>query len=236
MRPRSQRWLRPTCIRVFRRSISRARTKRSCTRSQTSRCRRPSGRQNTSRNSRSDLHRNSTSPRGGRPLVEAGFVLRPRDLRGVHGFFASHILTAVDGTTIKLQLDIGETYGWVHVEHWPVDAGWATSSYDVALISTSQPFGGRRWRFVCPERSKPCSVLCLPIGAGQFASRQAHGLAFASQRLRAPARAAIRARQVRLDLGGSADPDAPFPERPRGMWARTYVQLRDAGNDIRAHK
>ena len=168
----------------------------------------------------------TTCSRGGKPLVEAGLVLRVRDLRGVYGFYGSHELTALDGTVIRFRLDVGEIYGWVHIQHHRADRAWADPDYQVALISTRQHFGGRLWRFRCPERVKPCGVLHLPLGAGQFASRQAHGLAFASQRLRAPARAAVRARQVRLDLGGSADLDAPFPPRPRGMHGATYERQR----------
>ena len=167
-------------------------------------------------------HRISTSPRGGRPLVESGLVLRTRDLHGVHGFFASHTLIAADGSVIKLQIDVGETYGWVHVEHHRADHAWADPGYEISLFATPQPFGGQRWRFVCPERGRPCGVLHLPVGAEQFASRQAHGLAFASQRLRAPARAIGRAQRIRLALGGPSDLDAPFPARPKGMWSKNY--------------
>ena len=169
---------------------------------------------------------NSTGSRGGRSLVETGLVLRPRDLRGVHGFFGSHQLTAADGTVIRFRLDIGEERGWIHVEHHRAGHPWPDPGYAVRLASTPQHFGGRLWRFICPERGKPCGVLHLPIGAEQFASRQAHGLAFASQRLRAPARAAVRALRIRLDLGGSADLSAPFPERPRGMHGATYERRR----------
>ena len=51
--------------------------------------------------------------RGGRPLVEDGLVLRVRDLRGVHGFYASHTLTAADGKMISFRLDVGEAHGWI---------------------------------------------------------------------------------------------------------------------------
>ena len=172
-----------------------------------------------------NLHKISTTPRDCRPLVEAGLMLRVRDLRGVHGFYGSHELTASDDTTINLHLDVGKMYGWVHIEHRRADHAWSDPGYQVALISTPQPFGGRRWRFVCPERGRPCGVLYLPIGGNRFASRQAHGLAFASQRLRGPARAAVRAQRIRLDLGGSADLAAPFPPKPRGMHAATYERL-----------
>jgi hypothetical protein len=31
-----------------------------------------------------------------------------------------------------------------------------------------------------------------------------------------------RSQKIRMRLGGSCDPFAPFPEKPRGMWKRTY--------------
>ena len=34
-----------------------------------------------------------------------------------------------------------------------------------------------------------------------------------------------RARKIRLKLGGSANVEDEFPERPRGMHARTYNRL-----------
>ncbi len=179
------------------------------------------------------LHRISTiGSRNGKALIEDGLTLRVRDLRGRYGFFVHHTLTAADGTEIHFKLDVGEVRGWIHIEHHRADRAYADPEYQVALMSTPQPFGGRRWRFVCPERFGPCGVLCLPINAEQFASRQAHELAFASQRLRAPARAAVRARRIRLDLGGSADLQAPFPPRPRGMHRSTYQQRQSAALNV----
>lgn len=174
----------------------------------------------------------TTGPRGGRPLVEAALCLRVRDLRGSWGFYGSHVLTAADGTVISMRPDVGERHGWIGVEHWPAGARWASASYAVSVMSTPQPFGGLRWRFFCPEGFGPCAALYLPAGAAFLASRQAHGLAFRSQRLHAPARAAARARRIRLGLGGEAALDAPFPGRPKGMWAATYERRRAAGLGI----
>ena len=123
------------------------------------------------------------------------------------------------GQQIGIFADIAELVA--HAE-WSAGTDWPTSSYDIALIATPQPFGGRRWRFRCPNGLGPCSVLCLPPGTDHFASRQAHGLAFASQRLRAPARAAVRAQRICLELGGSSDLNAPFPPKPKGMWSKSY--------------
>ena len=183
-----------------------------------------------------NLHVISTSVRGGRSLVEDSVTLRVRDLRGRYGFYGSHTLTAADGTVIRLKLDVDEVRGWIHIEHHRADRAWPDPGYQVALVSAPQPFGGRRWRFICPDNRRPCGVLCLPIGANQFASRQAHGLAFASQRLRASARDTVRAQRIRIALGGSADTAAPFPERPKGMWATTYARKNAMGLDAEARR
>ena len=52
----------------------------------------------------------------------------------------------------------------------------------IDLVTTPQPFGGRRWWFVCPKTAKRVSKLYLPPGAVTFASRGAHRLAYKSQR------------------------------------------------------
>ena len=171
----------------------------------------------------------STSPRGGRPLVEASARLAMADLRGSFGFYSSHRMTAPDGTLIKLRLDVCERHGWVSVEHWPEGARWATASYDFALFAQDQHLGGLRWLFSCPLSGVRTPVLYLPPDADCLGSREAHGLSYRSQRLRAPARAAVRAQRIRLDLGGSADVDAPFPGRPKGMWSKTYERRRVVG-------
>lgn len=167
-------------------------------------------------------HMISASPRGARPVVEDAARLHDHDLRGPFGFFGSYTLTVPDGTTLKFRPNVGERHGWVHVEHWPAGAGWASSTYDLPLYAQDQHLGGVRWFFACPLSGGRTPVLYLPAGGGCLGSREAHGLAFASQRLRAPARAATRARRIKVDFGGPADLTAPFQEPPRGMWARTY--------------
>lgn len=168
----------------------------------------------------------STTPRAARSLVEDALRLHVHDIRGRFGFFGSHVLTARDGATIKLRPDVGERHGWVYAEHWPVGAGWASSTYEVPVYAQAQHLGGVRWVFACPLSGVRTPVLYLPAGARCLGSRAAHGLAYRAQRLRAPGRAAARARRIREDLGGSADLAAPFPERPRGMWAKTYERRR----------
>ena len=156
------------------------------------------------------------SPRGGRPLVEASARLRVSDLRGPFGW-CSHDVEAPDGTVIRCRVEVGDAT-WLQVEHWPAGARWAATSYAVSLIPTPQHLGGVRWRFLCPNGFGPCGALYLPPGGGRLASRQALGLAHASQRQRAPARAAARADRLRRDIGGSE------PFRPKGMHAATFAR------------
>ncbi len=163
-------------------------------------------------------HSISTNPRGGRPLVEDALCLRVRDLRRTGFGWLAPDLVAADGTAIRTRIEVGEGqgFGWVFVEHWPAGVRWSTIIYEVGLSSTPQHLGGRRWWFSCPVSGVRASALYLPVGGGRLASRQAHGLAFASQRQRAPVRAAVRAHRLAADLG-AVEPGAS-PVRPKGAW------------------
>ncbi len=68
--------------------------------------------------------------------------------------------------------------------------------------------------------------LHLPSGGQIFASRRAYGLAYRSQRELAYDRALTRTQDIRMKLGGSRSLAEPFPDKPKGMWWRTYWRLR----------
>ena len=76
------------------------------------------------------------------------------------------------------------------------------SDYTIALEKTPQPFGGRRWWFVCPRTAERVSKLHLPNGAYTFASRRAYRLAYPSQRELPRDRSSTRAFKLRDRLNG----------------------------------
>jgi hypothetical protein len=68
-------------------------------------------------------------------------------------------------------------------------------------------------------------VLYLPLGADQFASRQAHGLAYRSTRENEHLRQITAAQKIRSRLKGDLSIYAPLPQRPSRMHRRTYERL-----------
>lgn len=160
--------------------------------------------------------------RASHPLVEDALRLHVHDIRGPFGFYGSHGLTAPDGTTLKLRPDVGERHGWIYAEHWAAGAGWASSTYEVPVYAQDQPLGGARWVFACPLSGVRTPVLYLPAGGGCLGSREAHGLAYRTQRLRAPGRAAVRAQRLAAGLGVLQS--GALPVRPRGMWRSTFAR------------
>jgi hypothetical protein len=101
----------------------------------------------------------------------------------------------------------------------------------VGLVSAPQPFGGRRWFFVCPVTGRRVAKLFKPPGGDRFASRQAWGLAYRSQRETPFDRACSRAWGLRDRLGITA-PIGDWCLRPRGMhearWAREQARIEAA--------
>ena len=99
--------------------------------------------------------------------------------------------------------------------------------YQITLDTTRPNYGGRRWWFLCPARGDRVAKLYLPPGGRIFACRMAYGLAYRSQRERAHDRALNRTQNIRTRLGGSPSLLEPFPDKPKGMWWRTYWRLRE---------
>ena len=86
---------------------------------------------------------------------------------------------------------------------------------------TPQPFGGRRWWFVCPRTGRRAVNLYLPNGAFSFASRQAYRLTYRSQRETSYDRALRRAFKLRGKLGADGGVGDYVP-KPKWMRWPTY--------------
>ena len=96
--------------------------------------------------------------------------------------------------------------------------------YRIELVTTPQPFGGRRWWFVCPKTGRRVAKLYMPAGAVTFASRYAYRMAYSSQRLSRHDRALNRAFRLRKCLGSDGGIGAPI-DKPKGMRWRTFDRL-----------
>lgn len=108
----------------------------------------------------------------------------------------------------------------------------------IGLVSSSQPFGGRRWWWICPITGRRAAKLFKPPGGDQFASRQAWRLAYRSQRETPFDRACSRAWGLRGRLG-ITDPIGDWCLRPKGMhearWTRELARIEAADAVVEGH-
>jgi hypothetical protein len=106
--------------------------------------------------------------------------------------------------SIGYEAHLGQESGRLRLKYTTTrwDAERRESDYWIQLETTPQPFGGRRWWFVCPRTGRRAAKLYLPNGAVRFASRQAYRLAYRSQRETTYDRALRRAFKLRDRLGG----------------------------------
>ena len=92
-------------------------------------------------------------------------------------------------------------------------------------------FGGSRAYLICPGvvNGRVCARRVVKLyGAGRhFLCRHCYRLAYACQGESSLDRTHRRVRKVRRRLGGTDNLFDRFPERPKGMWERTYRRLRD---------
>jgi hypothetical protein len=95
------------------------------------------------------------------------------------------------------------------------------SDYWIELETTPQPFGGRRWWFLCPRTGTRVAKLYLPNGAYTFASRRAYELAYRSQRETASNRVLRLAFKRRAELGAHGG-IGDSVEKPKWMRWRAY--------------
>ena len=132
----------------------------------------------------------------------------------------------------------GEPYGTIEVRvgeegvvlsyraaSW-VASNWKSIQQRVPITWTNCHFGGRRPWFCCSVRAngRYCGrrVAVLYSDGISFACRNCQQLAYQSQQEGPYLRSIRLSQKIRMRLGGSPDPLGPIPEKPRGMWQRTY--------------
>jgi hypothetical protein len=98
----------------------------------------------------------------------------------------------------------------------------------VTLVALRRYYGGRQWFFVCPVTNGRASVLWLPPGAQQFASKHAWPgkVAYSSQFMTAIDRAHLGMERIKRHLIGELDPEEwDLPPKPKWMRWKTYHRL-----------
>jgi hypothetical protein len=129
-----------------------------------------------------------------------------------------------------------ETTGTDHTVHLIYALGKSGEQLNYAIrLETTRPHrGGLRWWFTCPVvvNGEPCGrrvqKLYLPPHQGPyFGCRHCYHLGYDSRNQDAKMRAILKAQRIRRRLGGSPSLYELFPEKPRGMWERTYRRLRE---------
>lgn len=187
---------------------------------------------------------------GGRPTVEDGLTLDLAKLLRDRLFRPGQVC---GGSLIWTNTRTGERVGSIGYQaHLGAERGRArlhytstrrngdkhASDYWVELETTPQPFGGRRWWFICPRTGDRVSKLYLPPGALTFASRRAYRLGYRSQRETPRDRALGRAFKLRHRLGGHGG-IGDYIAKPKGMrWAtfeREMAKVEAAEATVTAH-
>ena len=101
----------------------------------------------------------------------------------------------------------------------------------ISIVHLRCRFGGSRAYFICPGPGDgtECGrrITKLHLSRRYFLCRHCNRLAYASQYERPWQRALRRASKLRQRLGIGVGIAEPFPDKPKGMWARTYGCLLD---------
>src|SRR5262245_59814534 len=171
---------------------------------------------------------------GGRPTVESGLTLNlPRLFKtgwlkpgawtaGTLRWFAAG--TDEETASMDFEARLGAEGGSIRL-HWTSanrSSGEKRQCENRIILMTSlQPFGGRRWWFVSPYTGHRATRLHLPSGADTFACRKAYRLAYRSQRQTPPDRALSRALALRQKLGADGGV-GDYVAKPKGMHRCTF--------------
>jgi len=137
--------------------------------------------------------------------------------------------TITFGTWQFIRYQIDTTEARVRLEYTQTDS---PGYYYVNLVSTRPHYGGLRWWFLCPAKvaggtcQRRVRKLYLAHTYGRFACRRCCQLVYTSQREGGMCRLLSKAQAIRQRVGGNASMGGHFPDKPKGMWRKTYRRLR----------
>ena len=133
----------------------------------------------------------------------------------------------------------GDSEGLLHIQVGELDQ-------QIRLSTFPRHYGGRQWFVVCPVTNRRASVLWLPRGERQFASRKAWPgkVAYSSQFMTPADRAHLGKERIKQRLIGELDPEEwDLPPKPKWMRYQRFVErferyeaMLDAGSLSRAMK
>ncbi len=121
---------------------------------------------------------------GGRPTTEDGLtlslskLLRDKLFRPGSGWSGSLIWTNTSTGerigSIGYEANLGQESGRVRLHYTTTrwDGEKRESNYWIQFETTPQPFGGRRWWFICPRTGRRAAKLYLPNGAKRWQAEQ----------------------------------------------------------------
>jgi hypothetical protein len=118
--------------------------------------------------------------------------------------------------------------GRLHLSYTlPTDHGeWENMAETITIVHLRCRFGGSRVYFTCPGRREgtDCGrrTIKLHLSHRYFLCRHCNRLHYASQYEDPWKRALRRANKLRQRLGIGVGIAEPLPEKPKGMWVRTY--------------
>jgi hypothetical protein len=110
------------------------------------------------------------------------------------------------------------------------DGRWEDVAEVISVCSLPCRFGGSRSYFRCPGRDgTDCGrrVAKLHLSRRYFLCRRCNQLAYASQFEQPWKRALRRVNKLKQRLSINVGIAEPLPEKPKGMWTRTYGRLLD---------
>jgi hypothetical protein len=105
--------------------------------------------------------------------------------------------------------------------------GWQDMVETVPIVYLHCRFGGTRAYFTCPGDGTGCGrrVGKLYLSRSYFLCRHCNQLTYASQFEKPWQRGLRRSNKLKQRLGIDIGIGDPFPDKPKGMWTRTYECL-----------